>query len=108
LCFCRVVFARGGPLVMVRVGGGWQELGHFLRDHSILEARLPTIRSFAPADPDDAEGGGAGSSTDASSSVPTPSPEAGQSYIVIDSEEVGNPYNLALHRAMGTWAPRKG
>ncbi|KAG2221334.1 hypothetical protein INT45_014018 [Circinella minor] len=34
LAYCRILRSR---MVMVRVGGGWQELSQFLRDHSLLE-----------------------------------------------------------------------
>jgi len=47
LCYCR--YLRSG-LIMVRVGGGWQELGKFLLEHSTLEHRIPLVRSFAPED----------------------------------------------------------
>ncbi|KAJ3019877.1 Spectrin beta chain, non-erythrocytic 4 [Thoreauomyces humboldtii] len=43
LCFCRLVRRT----VMVRIGGGWQELGTFLADHTALELRIPTVRSFS-------------------------------------------------------------
>ncbi|KAI8918369.1 hypothetical protein DFJ77DRAFT_455310 [Powellomyces hirtus] len=46
LCFCRLVRRT----VMVRIGGGWQELGTFLADHSALELRIPTVRSFSHPD----------------------------------------------------------
>jgi len=47
LCYCR--YLRSG-VIMVRVGGGWQELSKFLLEHSNLEHRIPMIRSFAPED----------------------------------------------------------
>ncbi|KAJ3049755.1 hypothetical protein HK097_009241 [Rhizophlyctis rosea] len=53
LCFCRLLRDRA---VMVRVGGGWQPLAEFLTEHSTLEHRVPTIRSFAPADEEAPEG----------------------------------------------------
>ncbi|KAJ3045337.1 Spectrin beta chain, non-erythrocytic 4 [Rhizophlyctis rosea] len=53
LCFCRLLRDRA---VMVRVGGGWQPLAEFLTEHSTLEHRIPTIRSFAPADEEAPEG----------------------------------------------------
>ncbi|KAJ3326925.1 hypothetical protein HDU76_012504, partial [Blyttiomyces sp. JEL0837] len=89
LCYCRIVRDR---LVMVRVGGGWQELGAFLLEHSMLEARLPTVRSFANPDSD---GSGASQEEGAASS--------NSEFIVLEPGEVMNPYNLSLHRAMGTW-----
>eukprot|EP00833_Pecoramyces_ruminatium_P014605 jgi/Orpsp1_1/1188637/evm.model.d7180000066225.1 len=52
LCYCR--YLRSG-LIMVRVGGGWQELGKFLLEHSNLEHRIPLVRSFAPEDASIAE-----------------------------------------------------
>jgi hypothetical protein len=54
LCYCR--YLRSG-LIMVRVGGGWQELGKFLLEHSNLEHRIPLVRSFAPEDASIAEEG---------------------------------------------------
>ncbi|KAJ3277893.1 hypothetical protein HK104_002869 [Borealophlyctis nickersoniae] len=50
LCFCRLLRDHA---VMVRVGGGWQALAEFLTEHSTLEHRIPTIRSFAPEDGED-------------------------------------------------------
>ncbi|ORX52233.1 hypothetical protein BCR36DRAFT_287149 [Piromyces finnis] len=52
LCYCR--YLRSG-IIMVRVGGGWQELSKFLLDHSNLEHRIPLVRSFAPEDASIAE-----------------------------------------------------
>jgi len=52
LCFCR--YLRSG-IIMVRVGGGWQELSKFLLEHSNLEHRIPMVRSFAPEDAIDEE-----------------------------------------------------
>ncbi|KAI9091133.1 hypothetical protein DFS34DRAFT_653717 [Phlyctochytrium arcticum] len=46
MCYCRLV--RNS--VMVRIGGGWQELHMFLSDHSAFEHRIPTVRSFSNAD----------------------------------------------------------
>ncbi|RKO84828.1 hypothetical protein BDK51DRAFT_50737 [Blyttiomyces helicus] len=43
LCFCRLLRDQQ---VMVRIGGGYQELGAFLVEHATLEHRIPTIRSF--------------------------------------------------------------
>ncbi|KAI9337408.1 hypothetical protein DFJ73DRAFT_849320 [Zopfochytrium polystomum] len=128
LCFCRVV--REG-IVMVRVGGGWQDLRSYLQEHSMLEARLPTVRSFAPSvDEPGADDGSldaarelnasslalpSSSSSSSSSSSTSPSgssssastPEKSPAYIVVDTDEVSNPYNLAFHRAMGTWAAKR-
>jgi len=52
LCYCR--YLRSG-IIMVRVGGGWQELSKFLLEHSNLEHRIPMVRSFAPEDAIDEE-----------------------------------------------------
>ncbi|ORX81940.1 hypothetical protein BCR32DRAFT_244563 [Anaeromyces robustus] len=57
LCYCR--YLRSG-LIMVRVGGGWQELSKFLLEHSNLEHRIPLVRSFAPEDASIAENEGEG------------------------------------------------
>jgi len=57
LCYCRHL--RSG-LIMVRVGGGWQELSKFLLEHSNLEHRIPLVRSFAPEDAPIAENEGEG------------------------------------------------
>ncbi|KAJ1561438.1 DNA-directed RNA polymerases II 24 kDa polypeptide (RNA polymerase II subunit 5), partial [Cladochytrium tenue] len=81
LSFCRVV--REG-VVMVRVGGGWQELGKFLQEHSTLEARLPTVRSFAP---DAAVASGASGHSNEGT------PEG--SFVVLSATDVTNPYDPA-------------
>ncbi|KAJ1570149.1 hypothetical protein HK096_006178 [Nowakowskiella sp. JEL0078] len=47
-CYCRLLPNNS---VVVRVGGGWQELSKFLLEHSTLEHRIPTVRSFVDYDP---------------------------------------------------------
>ncbi|KAJ3154380.1 Spectrin beta chain, non-erythrocytic 4 [Geranomyces variabilis] len=46
LCLCRLVRRT----VVIRIGGGWQDLATFLTDHSILELRVPVVRSFSSPD----------------------------------------------------------
>ncbi|KAI9008208.1 hypothetical protein BC832DRAFT_411310 [Gaertneriomyces semiglobifer] len=75
LCFCRLV--RNS--VMVRIGGGWQELNNFLTEHTALEHRIPTIRSFL-------------TDTDAG---PIEGFETSEVYEVDTSHMGGNPYALA-------------
>ncbi|KAI8808952.1 hypothetical protein BJ742DRAFT_256776 [Cladochytrium replicatum] len=48
VCYCRLL---ANNAVVVRIGGGWQELSAFLLNHSTLEHRIPTVRSFVDYDP---------------------------------------------------------
>ncbi|KAJ3171848.1 actinin alpha 2 [Geranomyces variabilis] len=43
LCLCRLVRRT----VVIRIGGGWQDLATFLTDHGTLELRVPVVRSFS-------------------------------------------------------------
>ncbi|KAJ3160377.1 actinin alpha 2 [Geranomyces michiganensis] len=95
LCFCRLV----RQTVMVRIGGGWQELGTFLADHSALELRVPVVRSFSSPDHFSTSSGAAATSP----SFATSSPYANafhqprtESLMVIelDANNKANPYAL--------------
>ncbi|KNC96201.1 uncharacterized protein SPPG_08355 [Spizellomyces punctatus DAOM BR117] len=77
-CFCRLV--RNS--VMVRIGGGWQELNIFLTEHTDLEHRIPTVRSFSTGGPDEGN--------------------ELHEVIELDPSQVANPYALVSRRA-----PRK-
>ncbi|KAI8846876.1 hypothetical protein BC829DRAFT_397693 [Chytridium lagenaria] len=83
---------------MVRVGGGWQELGSFLKDHSELETSLPNVRSFMTLSDEDgvfAHGTGEGSGM-----VGAMSGVVSSEGVAAGSSFRDNRYSLSFHRAI--------
>ncbi|KAJ3099255.1 Serine/threonine-protein phosphatase 2A activator 2 [Phlyctochytrium planicorne] len=95
LCYCRIV--RAGT-VMVRVGGGWQELSSFLKEHSTLETSLPKVRSFASAAEDGEDF--VLISKDGSDGNANASEASAENFIILPPDQVQNPYSLSFNRAL--------